>query len=163
VSDQPPGPHLLASWLKRAREQIFSHYASEERYAKLHLYLGVPSAFFSAVVGTVVFASLQKDVSGWVKIALGLISIVAAVMIALQTFLKYSQLSDRHRVTASKYSAIRREIELLLEFQESGKAQDFSTLDAIRAKLDKAAEEAPNVPSHVWARALAVMERENRR
>jgi hypothetical protein len=94
---------LLLRWIKRARESSFAHYTAESRYSKLHYVIGVPAAVFSAIVGTTIstiFASLETTVDIRVKIVLGAISIITAILTGVQTFLRYSEQAERHRKTA---------------------------------------------------------------
>lgn len=56
-------------------------------------------------------------------------------------------------MTAARYSALRREIEVLLEFEDNPQARNPERLDALRLKIDKLAEEAPTIPERVWKRA----------
>lgn len=142
---------LLRRWLKRARENVFAHLAAAEMCSKRHHYLGVPAAILAAVVGTTVFASLDSVVDPWVKIAVGLTSILAAVLAALQTFLRFAERAERHRVVAGQYSSIRRHIEQLLTLGGPNLGQEVS---AIRISLDELSLEAPNVTPSVWAKAL---------
>src|SRR5947209_1418110 len=78
---------LITDWFRRARESQRIHYECGTRYSRLNYLLGIPTIMLSAAVGTAVFASLDKDTSGSVRIILGLISMFAAVFASLQTFL----------------------------------------------------------------------------
>jgi len=141
---------LLHRWLKRARESAFAHYAAEERCSHLHYLLGVPAAILAAIVGTAVFASLDTAVDTRIKIAVGFTSIVAAVLSGIQTFLRYSERADRHRVAASKYGAIRRHLEQLLIYPDQ---VTYSVVDEIRKALDALSADAPNISAKLWARS----------
>ena len=138
---------LLQRWLKRTRESSFAHNAAEERYFKTNLLLGVPASLFSAIVGTTVFASLEKDVDVRIKILVGFISIITAILTGLQTFLRYSERAERHRKIAAQYGSIRRTIEQNLVFEDK---LTYDVVDQIRKQLDSVGGEAPNVPSTLW-------------
>jgi multisubunit Na+/H+ antiporter MnhF subunit len=93
---------VLAAWYRRARESQFAHYTSDSRYALLARLLGIPSVVLSAIAGTALFATLQKDSTSFdLRLALGLISVLAGVLAALQTFLGYGERADRHRAAGS--------------------------------------------------------------
>lgn len=142
--------NLLRRWLKRARENNFAHYYAEHQLNNLHLLLGIPATVFAATVGTAVFASLENSASLWMKIGVGLISIVTAILSGLQTFLRFSEKAERHRKTAVDYGSARRTIELHLVYTNH-LTYDEST--KILERLDKIAEEAPNVSQRLWKRA----------
>jgi hypothetical protein len=144
------GRSLLERWLKRAREGLFQHYAASERYNSLNLWLGVPVIVLTTLVGTAVFASLQKQVEPKIQIGVGLISVAAAVLSGLQTFLQFSERAERHRVTGARYSAIRREIELMLAVSNASDPIDAGKLEALLKKIDELGNEAPSISAHIW-------------
>lgn len=148
--DEATPANLLRRWLKRARESSFAHYSSETFLNNLHLILGVPATIFAAVVGTAVFSSLANSVSIWLKITVGLFSIITAVLSGLQTFLRFSEKAERHRKTAVDYGAVRRLIEQHLVYTDH---LTYEISNNIREHLDTIAAEAPNVSARIWARA----------
>ena len=105
---------LLHDWLRRAFENQHAHYQAYEYYSRLHYYISLPVVILTSIVGTTVFATLQKDVNLWAKLAVASISVAAAVLSGLQAFLRYSERSEKHRTAANGYGAIRRKIELWL-------------------------------------------------
>ncbi len=141
---------LLRRWLKRVRESSFAHYAAESSLNRLHLFLGIPATAFAALVGTSVFASLENNISSWIKIAVGLISIVTAILSGLQTFLRFAEKAERHRKTAVEYGVVRRSIEQHLVYANQ---LTYEVSDRIRERLDKIAAEAPNVAPRLWSLA----------
>ena len=100
--------------------------------------LGVPSVALSAAAGTALFATLQKkSTSVGLRLAIGLVSVLAGVLAALQTFLGYGERADRHRAAASAYGAVRREIEQY-HAVSPGNAEDMeAAMQAVRARLDQ--------------------------
>ena len=94
---------LLAGWLIHSHKARDRHDEASRRYARGHFALGIPSLIVSTVVGTSVFAALSsKEVPPlWV----GFLSILAAVLAALQTFMDFGGRSDKHRTAAVKYKS----------------------------------------------------------
>src|SRR5258706_261970 len=107
---------LLADWFRRARESQFIHYECGAWFGRLNLLLGIPAIVLSTAVGTAVFASIETSVTGPQRIAVGLISILAAILASLQTFLGFSERADKHRTAGSEYGGVRRGLELLRTF-----------------------------------------------
>lgn len=138
---------LLGRWLKRVRESTFAHYAAEEHLSCLHYAIGIPASILAAITGTAVFASLEAQVNLEIKIVVGAISIITAILTGLQTFLRLSERAERHRTTAGKYGSIRREIEQLLAFPTHITDQ---AVEEIRLRLDAVAADAPNVSKATW-------------
>ena len=148
---QPPATdaELVLAWLRRARESQFSHYGAAKRLGNYGRGFGVPVIIITAVVGASAFGSiLSQTVPLYAKVIAGLCSLAATVLSSLQTFFKFSERSEKHRIIGAKFGAIRRELEVL-HIQPQIKAAE---LTAVRAKLDKLAEEAPNVDAPVFAR-----------
>lgn len=140
---------LVTDWFRRARESQFIHYECGVFFSRLNYLLGIPAMILSTAVGTAVFASLEKDVSGNMRIVVGLVSITAAVLASLQTFLKFSERADRHRSTGSGYGAIRRSLEYLKTFPPAEEEALKRAVEDIKKQMDALAKEAPEVPSRM--------------
>ena len=67
-----------------------AHYIAWEKAANKNKWLGVPVIITTTVVGTAIFGTLQESPHIAWKITAGLLSLLAAVLSALQTTLKYS-------------------------------------------------------------------------
>lgn len=144
---------LYRTWLKRARESQLSHHAASEWYSACHLYVGIPAAIFSAIVGTTIFSALSSstELDIRLKFLVGFISIVAAILTACQTFLRFSERADTHKGAAIQFAQLRRRIEQKLSFPDAITALDA---DDIRTAFDTATEAAPNVSSAIWKKAI---------
>jgi hypothetical protein len=138
---------LVLAWLRRARESQFSHYGAAKRLSGYGRLFGIPVIVITAIVGASAFASVvSQTVPLYAKLIVGLCSLIATVLSSLQTFFKFSARSEKHRIFGAKFGAIRRELEVL-HIQSQVKSTE---LTAIRVKLDKLAEEAPNVDAAVF-------------
>lgn len=148
VPPQSPDELVLA-WLRRARESQLAHYEMATRLSRRHLMMGVPVVVISAVVGASAFASVLAElVPVWAKVAVGTASVLAGVLAALQTFFKFSERAERHKIFGAKFGAIRRELETL---HAAGRAAEESNfISVLRERLDRLAEEAPAVPAEVF-------------
>jgi len=144
---------LLTSWHRRLRETQFCQYEAAKPLAHANYWLGIPVVVLSTFVGTSVFATLEKQVDMGVRITIGIISVAAAVLASLQTFLRLSERAEKHRAVAARVGSIRREIEQLLatEATQTTLAQD--RLDRLREQINKLAEDAPSVSDRIWERA----------
>lgn len=151
-----PAGELIRDWHRRARENQYVHYETGAHFSRLGYLLGVPSVVLSAIVGTAVFASLAKDgraaTSEWVTILIGFISVVAATLTSLQTFMRYPERAARHRQSGAGFGALRRELEYLLALPPDDPSVLRQELEAIRASMDKLALESPEVPSRLKKR-----------
>ena len=116
--------------------------------------LGIPTVVLTAATGTALFATLTKDqASQTLRLVLGLVSVLAAVLAALQTFLGYGQRADKHRTTAAAYGSIRREIEQYQALGPSSRDELERMMAKLRSRLDEVSRSAPDVPHRSWAKA----------
>ena len=145
--------HLLQAWHRRVAAAEAGHRIMAERMRRRYLMLGVPIIVLTTVVGTSVFASLQHaTVPTAVRVAVGSISILAAVMSSLQTFLRYGMRSEGHRIGAIRYETLRRDVSELLALPRQSRPDPVRQLDSVRQRLDRYAKESPTIDERLWAK-----------
>ncbi len=136
---------VLDQWYERTSVVAVGHYRAALRYSRLHFGMALPTVGLSAIVGTAVFATLQQQSSFWLQLAVGAMSVLAAILTALQSTLRYQELAEKHRGAGAKYNAIGREIELLRAYPEI----DAEKVEDLRARIDSLAFESPHIPQAV--------------
>lgn len=147
---EPANTHeLLRGWLLHAHKCRDRNELASRRYEGHRSSFGIPTIALSTIVGTAVFASLDKQAGTWGHVVIGLLSVTAAVLSALQTFFDYPERAERHRRAAAKYKAIIRELEEVLA-PDSSKAHDTAWLDTIRGQLDTLEEGTPVVAPGIY-------------
>jgi hypothetical protein len=130
-----------------------SHYRMASRYDRRHKLLGVPVIVTTAIVSTAIFTTLETEASGGWRIATGLLSVVAVVLSALQTFFNYAELSQRHQGSARGYSRVRRSIEIfLLRYDPAAAEAALADLTQISEQLGQLEAEEPAISARVYAR-----------
>lgn len=155
---------LVKDWFRRVRENQFTHYACGNYFSRLNYMLGIPTIILSTVVGTAVFVSLDNQAIGNYKIVIGVVSMLASVLAALHTFLGFSQRAEKHRLTATGYASVRRELELIKTFPIEGSVELSKKLETIKIQIDHLAESAEEVPKSVWQKNIRELKgREHKR
>lgn len=141
---------LLNGWLIHAHKSRDRHDEAARHYAKGQYALGIPSLIVSTVVGTSVFSALASNAvpSLWV----GVLSITAAVLSALQTFLDFGGRSDKHRLVGVKYKTAIRQLEQLFVRRSQGEALSQDELSDLRAALDALEDSAPVIMPSIYDR-----------
>ena len=157
------GELLMMDWFRRVRESQRAHYVCGTRYGNFNRLLGIPTIVLSAIVGTTVFSMLNQTASTRMKVMLGGLSVAAAVLASLQTFMSFGALADRHRLTASKCGAIRRKLEMLKTFPPGDEVELRRRFEEIEKDLDDLTEHAPHVPSRLRASINAELRRKEDR
>jgi conflict system pore-forming effector with SLATT domain len=105
---------LLRGWLLHAHKGRDRHDTAARHFEGRRVWFGTPTIVLTAVVGTSVFASIGQQPGVGPKVVVGLLSLAASVLSALQTFLDYQGRSGRHRTAAAKYKGIVHELEEVL-------------------------------------------------
>jgi hypothetical protein len=142
--------NLLARWRNRARLNQDQHWEAAKRFQRLHYLVGVPAVALSAIVGTTVFATLQKQVGLRIQLLVGGISLLAAVLAVLQTFLGFSARAEQHKSVAAAYGAIRRRLETLVTLPVELRGDIAETVKLVEIELDNLAKAAPTVPNDIY-------------
>lgn len=97
----------------------------------------------SAAVGTTLFSTLAASTDVRLVTFAAFLSVIAVILVALQTFLNYGELSVSHRAAASAYGDLRRRIEELLVFGRGDEMQ--KPLAKIRASWAKLDQDSPDL------------------
>ena len=131
---------LLSNWQHRAAVTQEAHYARSTRLATFNVWLGVPVVALTTFVATSVFATLTEDVRIELRIFVGTISALAAVLASLQTFLRFQERAEKHRASAELWASIRREIDEMLALHPEYLAERSDPkryLDDLRRRMDE--------------------------
>jgi hypothetical protein len=141
---------VLDDWYKRVAITQRAHYLSADYFGTRKYWLGIPAVVLSTLVGTSVFATIQKRPEVWLQIAVGLGSVAAALLASLQTFLGYSERAEKYRIAGAKYGSLGRELEQL---RASGTPLSDQNMSEVRKRLDDLAVESPNNPLSIYNKA----------
>jgi hypothetical protein len=148
---------LLRDWSARASASAETHFATAADLARRNVLLGVPVVVLTTFVGTSVFATLEQTVGLELRIMVGLVSVLAAVLASLQTFLRFAERAERHRAAGERWAAINREIAEMVALHPTylaSRGDPKQYLDELRRRMDEIAAESPPMPSRAWGRTL---------
>ena len=141
---------LLQGWDRRALKAVDAHYESGRRFAHRNAQLGIPSIVLAAVIATLAFATVGRSVPIWIQITIGLLASIQFVVSSLHTWLRHSELAEKHRQAGARYAAIRRHIEEVRILGAADSATQAAAIAEIRAGLDALGREAPRIPADIW-------------
>ena len=106
--------YLLDKWIETASSYSKAHHLEAIKLKKLHTRIGAPSVALSAIVGTSIFATFQNvEESSTLKLILAFLSMLAACLAALVTFLNASEESANHKIASEEYDEIARRLDIL--------------------------------------------------
>ena len=146
----PELEQLLSAWHRRMEACQHAYYLEAERYKRWHLWLGIPAVIFSTVVGTAVFATLENQVGISARVVVALVSIAAAVLAGLQTFLRLSETAAAHAQAGDWYSAVKRDIEQLRALRRDERGHAKTCTDVLRKEMNKVAQKSPELRESLW-------------
>ena len=135
--------NIVNEWHQHAEWAQNCHYEAGLFYERFFLSLGIPVIVLSAITGgSEILGKIDQNVGG-------VISLCIAVLAGLQTFLKFSQRSERHRMAGSHYGGIKRSLEeSIITISESG-SDAKSVIHDIKIQLDALANESPEIPKMI--------------
>lgn len=150
----PETEQLLQDWRNRVYAAQSAYYMLAERCTRWNYLLGIPVVIVSGLVGTAIFTDLQSNIPHG-KLLVGSVSIMAAVLSSLQTFLRFEESATHHGTAATWYAAIRRDIEELLALPRELRGDPKVCLDLIRRDMNKASQKAPPLSERSWAKVAS--------
>jgi len=147
----PELEQLLSTWHRRMDACQHAYYLEAERYRRWHFWLGIPAVVFSTVVGTAVFATLENQSVGIsARVIIALVSIAAAVLAGLQTFLRLSETAAAHGQAGDWYASIKRDIEQLRALRREERGSARTCTDTLRKEMSKVGQKSPELRESLW-------------
>ena len=152
-------PVILNQWLNGIKINDIAHRRAAAYYKNLGRVLGIPVTVFTIVTGTIIFSTLGSSENDQILLVVGFISLIAAIMSGLQTFLNYEELSVRHQASGIKYGYLRRHVDEILCFSHDPE-QLQKIMQEIREEWNRIEEESPTIPQRFHDKALKFVKRD---
>ena len=146
---------LLRKWLDRARRSQHSHHEQGKFLKRVNYWFAIPIIVITTTLGTSAFATLSQDVSPSMRLWFGGLSILAAVLAAIQTRLNFISRSETHKSLGAKYGNVRRQIEETLVLSPTLRGDPRTVLSEIRGKLDSLGSEGDAVHPRIFTRTVS--------
>jgi hypothetical protein len=144
---------LLRAWSARAGASADAHYELCTRLSRSNIRFGVPVVVLTTFVGTSVFATLQHHVNLALRITVGMVSVLAALLASLQTFLRFGERAEKHRTAAEAWAALRRDMEAMIALHPTypeSRGDPKKYLDDVRQKFAQIAQQSPEMGEQGW-------------
>ncbi|HEX7344701.1 MAG TPA: SLATT domain-containing protein [bacterium] len=129
-----------------------AHYFVAIESGRRNAILVVASVALSAAVGTSVFSEFAKE---WPKLT-GMVALIAAALTAVQASWKLGDQCEKHRVSGTRYEALRRQVdmlELIVAGKDIARGAGLLKLDELGGELSKLAAESLTLPSRLYDKA----------
>jgi hypothetical protein len=139
---------LLREWLARLTAAQISHYTIASKYKKVHYCLGIPLFCFSTFITFFLLADMETQ--PFLKNLVIFLSILSALIASLITFLRPSDLAEKHRSEATKYGSLKRAVETALATEFHSNEEAISFVKDIADHWGKVTADAPVAPRNVF-------------
>lgn len=139
----PPPRKLLEAWLVRATRHQTAHYSIEGRLTRWNRAVGGATVALTTLAGTTLLASAVSDIPTLVRIAVGIVGIVAAVLASVQSFLGLADRAEHHRRAAASYGELRHRVEAWISCPPS---DECALLEELHKRFTDLAKSSPAVP-----------------
>jgi hypothetical protein len=126
-----------------------THYDRADLNALLNRLVGGAAVVTSAVASTSVLTNLDKNHQSFsLVLAAGILAIIAAVLAGLQTFYKFGEVGERHRLAGAYFGELNRDLELFVRCP--AEAERCTQLRELLDRLGKLEEAGPGYPAKVF-------------
>ncbi|HEY3419827.1 MAG TPA: SLATT domain-containing protein [Methanomassiliicoccales archaeon] len=147
---------LVHSWLKGVKIQQIGHLRAAAYYEHMGFVLGFIVTILTVIIGSSAFVSLSSAKNDALLIVTGIISIVAAILAALQTFLKFPEIAGKHQTAGLRYGKLRHHIDEIIVCVASSEELK-KELKSIRNEWDQIDEEMPPLSQHFVDVAMKIV------
>jgi hypothetical protein len=163
MTDRRTPTELLEHWARRQRSNQLSHYHMAEVAGRRAFWFSVTSATISGVVGFLILIAVRYDPPLWLRLALGCLSILGAVVAAVAASAKWGDKATQHHAAGAAYGAVLRRIQEALAVPPESDEAMRSLLQELRKEIDAVPMKAPPIPDRVWRRMRTKLTPEDER
>ena len=144
---------ILAEWCEKGRCYFWLHTEAERVFRRGHHRFSIPVIILSTLTGTANFAinSVPEGYKETAQLTIGAVNIFAGVISTLQSFLRFAENMESHRVSAQSWSKLARniQVELVQEPIRRTNAHDF--MKVTKSEYDRLIEQSPLIPPKILA------------
>ena len=147
---------LLKSIAERSNCMRWLHTQCNLHFENMNFYLTIPNVVISTLNGsfTMSLTSLFPDPSQqkYATTIIGLISILSAVLITMNQYVKSQQMSEAHRSAGLSYGKLHRHIMNELSMRRDQRSNGLDFLKHVRIEIDRLENTAPGILPYIIAR-----------
>jgi hypothetical protein len=145
---------LLERWRINCLRSATGNYRAATKFSKRNLYLGFPSIVLSTLAGSSLFVTMQQGIEPLAQFFAGFVTLISAVLAALQTFMGSAERAGKHNAAAAEFNAVKRRIDFLIAKSADGGVLDDAIIEEIRSSMDTLSRETPAIPEKLWKNLL---------
>lgn len=140
----------LIGWHARYIRAQVAHSHSATAYERISTIAGVSLILLTISTSVCTFADFSNTLK-WIPIVLG---ILATILATFQTFYRFSEKAGMYRNIASRFGALRKDIEFIIEFRATENEEQLKRVIAeLRSREDELILESPYALPSSWKKA----------
>jgi len=153
--------HCAKDWLRSLMILHRGHWNAARIFDRVNLLLGIIATVMAAISGATAFSKFGELVTSvWSQLVISLFGLMAAAIVAVQTFFRSSELASRHKQAAVKFGQLRRELE---ESFDLGLPANFDArkefLTSFRERWKVVDDKSPSIPDRIYQKAKTETEK----
>jgi hypothetical protein len=141
---------LLDHWRQRVRTLQKLHYDRAEIFDRRNVSFGLPAAVLSGGAGASMLVSVVEPLGALGKIAVGIVSLLAATLSVLQTSLKFDEQAQKHRAAGIGYGVVNRALEHAIAVPPASEEGARILVDRFEEQLNQLAQHVPAIPRKLF-------------
>ena len=142
---------LLSEWGEISLSYAWLHQFSTRKYQQKNRHFAIPIIILSSLAGTANFADayVPEGFQMGFSACVGSVNIFCAILGTLQSFLKYAELYESHRMSALSWTSLGRSIQIELALHPDRRKPCREFLKVSRAQMDSLLESSPTLDQDV--------------
>jgi hypothetical protein len=142
---------LLSNWGDHASCYTWMHDATQRKFSRINMWLGVPVIILSTISGTANFgiSTIFPVGFNYGNAIIGTLSLITGVISTVSNFLGYAQAEEAHRISSIQWSKFKRTIETELSLHPNEREPPGDFIKHNKAELDRLMEQSPIIPQDV--------------
>jgi hypothetical protein len=133
---------LIDDWKQRVNDNQKANYALAIKNNKYHYWIGLPAIILTTIAGVTLLAEVEEP---RIRIIVGIVGIIAAILSVIQTFYSHAKRAENHRFVASQLVHIRRDIEIFERFVPDRKSEREQRIREIDERISQIEEDSPAI------------------
>jgi hypothetical protein len=144
---------IMVEWCDIAQCYKWLNSRSHMKYAYMNAWFTIPAIVLSTITGTASFAqgSIPVAYQTYAPMAIGSINICIGILTTIQQYLKISELSEGHRVSAISWDKFARNIRIELSKSIKDRTDAAFFIKACRLEFDRLMETSPAISKDIVA------------
>jgi hypothetical protein len=134
---------LIAIWKPRVEVAQETHHAEAVKLTRWHYAIGVPTTLLTAVAGATLLAETDDPT---IQIVVGVVGLLAALLVGIQTFYSHAKRAEVHRSTSARLASIRNRLEIAQHYPPEDEAAEEEFMINIQKELEELGEVMPVIP-----------------